>query len=393
MSVATDVMIVGGGAVGAALALALARGGLRIALIESRNPPLPANDEGAHGRWDARVYALSPGSREFLSTLAVWPRITVERIAPIFGMQVWGDDHRSCIEFDALQAGRDDLGCIVEAGRLQQALWEALHVEPGITVFCPARCESLALTGATVHLRLADASLTANLVVGADGPDSWVRRAADLAAESRPYDQTAVVANFACEQPHEGIARQWFREDGVLAWLPLPGKRISIVWSAPALVARELLALDSTALCTRVAAAGNNVLGQLTMITPPASFPLRLVDVPHTVKPGLALVGDAAHVVHPLAGQGVNLGFRDAEMLVEVLLGRGRHEAPGDLALLRRYERARREDWLATKWLTDGLQALFHPDRKRVAGLRNLGLKLTDRLPGLKRRFMAHAVQ
>ena len=389
MKTSCDVAIVGGGPVGAALAISLARDGMRVALVEGREPRLPDAQS-----WDSRVYAVSPGSRALLMALGAWQRMAAERISPINGMRVWGDDGQSNIVFDALEAGAEDLGCIVEAGRLQRALWDGVRNEAGVAVYCPARCESLELHDSAGVLSLVDGThIDAALIVGADGPDSWVRSAAGLMPEIKAYGQTAVVANFATERPHGQIARQWFRQDGVIAWLPLPGDRISIVWSVETALAEELLSLAAEALCERVMQAGNGVLGRLELLAPAAAFPLRLVDVPRAVKPGVALVGDAAHVVHPLAGQGVNLGFRDVQALADALHRRGRHEAAGDLTLLRVYERARREDWLATKWVTDGLQRLFKAERQELAVLRNRGLALVDRLPGLKRRFMAHAMQ
>jgi len=384
-----DAAIVGGGPVGAALAIALARGGLSVTVIDGREPTLPSN-----GQWDARVYAVSPGSRDFLDGLNAWHRIPADRIAPITGMQVWGDDGKANIEFDALDGGRDDLGCIAEASRIQMALWDTLRNEPAIMLNSSAACESFDINAGQVRLKLTNGNeIAADLLIGADGADSWVRRNAGLAADSKSYGQIGVVANFTTEFPHKGIARQWFRNDGVIAWLPLPGNRMSIVWSAQTPIAKSLLALDADTFCERVAAAGNHALGRLELIAPPASFPLRLVDLPSTVRPSIALVGDAAHVVHPLAGQGVNLGLRDANTLAQVLLNRNRHEALGNIALLRRYERARREDWLATKWVTDGLHTLFHPDRQHLAAMRNWGLAFTNRLDGLKRRFISHAVQ
>ena len=398
-SIACDVAIVGGGPVGAALAIALAGDGLQVALVEGREPRLPEAEA-----WDCRVYAVSPGSRALLTALGAWQRMAAERMAPIARMQVWGDDGRANIEFNAEEAGGEDLGCIVEAGRLQQALWNVMRDETGVIVHCPARCEALGLQddheddqglqGNQALLTLMDGTcIRAALVVGADGPDSWVRGAAGLTSWVKPYGQTAVVANFATGQSHGNVARQWFGKDGVMAWLPLPGKRISIVWSADTALAQELLALAPDALSERVAQAGHATLGQLELMAPAAAFPLRLVAVPRAVKAGVALVGDAAHVVHPLAGQGINLGFRDVQVLAQVLRQRGRHQSAGELALLRGYERARREDWLATRWVTDGLQRLFQGEGRELAGLRNLGLGLAGRLPGLKRRFMAHAMQ
>jgi len=389
MNTKFDVAVVGGGPVGAALAIALARGGLQVAVIEGREPVLPENNQ-----WDSRVYAVSPGSLHFLASVGARQGIDENRVAPIASMQVWGDDGHANIEFDAMEAGRDNLGCIVEAGRLQFSLWNVLLEEPNVTVHCPARCESLALHTSGAQLTFADGqTIEADLVIGADGADSWVRKMTGFTTETKPYGQVGVVANFSTERSHGNVARQWFQKDGVLAWLPLPGNRMSIVWSAQTSLAQELLALDANAFSERVAEAGNGILGKLELLTPPASFPLRLVELAHTVKQSVALIGDAAHVIHPLAGQGVNLGLRDAQKLAQVLLSRNANEYLGEFAVLRRYERARREDWLATKWVTDGLHTLFHPTRPGLTRMRNFGLAMTNQLPVLKRRFMTHAVQ
>jgi len=340
------------------------------------------------------VYALSPGSRVLLAELGAWPAIDARRVAPIRRMQVWGDDARSEIDFDALECGAPDLGVIVEAGELQWALWQAVIAEPRILRRVPATCAALDRTGNDTHLRLASGEeLHAALAVGADGADSWVRRAAGIAAVTRDYGESGVVANFACARAHEGIARQWFRRDGVLAWLPLPGAQISMVWSAEQAVAKELLSLDREAFDRRVAEAGGNRLGALCSLGPRVAFPLQMLDPEHAVAPGVALVGDAAHVIHPLAGQGVNVGFRDVRVLAQVLRARGRHERPGEVGLLRRYERARREDWLASRWVTDGLHGLFAARQPVVRAARNLGLAATHRADWLKRRLMAHAMQ
>ncbi|MES2356664.1 MAG: UbiH/UbiF family hydroxylase [Pseudomonadota bacterium] len=389
MNTKFDVAIVGGGPVGAALAIAIARGGLQVIVVEGREPTLPDN-----AQWDARVYAMSPGSLDFIAGLGASQCIDEERIAAIASMQVWGDDGKASIEFDAMEAGRDNLGCIMEAGRLQTALWNVLLKESNVTLRCPARCESLALHASGTQLGFTDGqTIEADLVIGADGADSWVRSASGFEAKTKPYGQVGVVANFLTERPHGHVARQWFQKDGVLAWLPLPGNRMSIVWSAQTSLAEELLALDANAFCNRVTEAGKGILGKLELITPPASFPLRLVELAHTVKRGVALVGDAAHVVHPLAGQGVNLGLRDAQKLAQVLLSRNINEHLGELAVLRRYERARREDWLATKYVTDGLHTLFHPTHPSLTRVRNFGLTMTNQLPILKRQFMTHAIQ
>ena len=236
--------------------------------------------------------------------------------------------------------------------------------------------------------------LSAKLVVGADGVRSWVRQAAGIVAEPRPYGQTAVVANFDCERAHHGVARQWFRDDGgVLAWLPLPGRRISIVWSAPDALAAELRALQRDALAARVADAGGHALGVLAPITDAATFPLSFLKLPATIAHRLALVGDAAHGVHPLAGQGVNLGFGDVEALAGVLAERGPVGDPGAPILLERFARRRAEPVLAMQTVTDGLVRLFGPATPWLKTLRNAGMTAVDRLPVLKRALAQPALR
>jgi len=252
----------------------------------------------------------------------------------------------------------------------------------------PDAC-ALALTESDAPARVLDAKL----IVGADGARSWVRQAAGLATEPRPYGQTAVVANFACERAHHGIARQWFRADGsVLAWLPLPGRRMSMVWSAPDALATQLRTLDAVTLAARVAEAGAHALGALAPITAAASFPLAFLKLPAIIAHRLALVGDAAHGVHPLAGQGVNLGFGDVEALAAVLAERGPATDPGARVLLERFGRRRAEPVLAMQTVTDGLVRLFGPTHPLLKTLRNAGLTAVDRLPLLKRALAQPAL-
>jgi ubiquinone biosynthesis UbiH/UbiF/VisC/COQ6 family hydroxylase len=226
-------------------------------------------------------------------------------------------------------------------------------------------------------------------VIGADGAESRVRANAGIPVRASDYRQLGVVANFECERPHRDIAFQWFMRDGVLALLPLPGNRVSMVWSVAEERGRRLLAASKTALASEVEAASGGALGALKVVTPAAGFPLRLQRVTQFTRPRLALVGDAAHNVHPLAGQGVNLGFRDARELAGVLKDRGPQADCGDHALLRRYERARKEDVLAMQVATDGLQKLFNNEGVLLGRVRNLGLALVDRQPWLK-SFLVH---
>jgi len=385
-----DVAIVGGGLVGLSLARALAGSGLSLALVD--RAPASQQQRWEPDGWDVRVYAVSPGSEAFLAQHGAWPEDAPERIAAVLEMQVFGDAPGSRIVFGAYEAHVARLASIVENRVLLAALWGALRAQPDMEVLAPAHCESVGFGEDAARLTLVDGTrLQARLLVAADGQESWLRAQAGIETHVQPYRQTAVVANFTCEQPHGGTAFQWFRADGVLALLPLPGNRVSLVWSAEEALADELMALPD-ALGTKVAEATGHRLGGLEMITLPAAFPLRLARVARLVQPRLALVGDAAHNLHPLAGQGVNLGFQDARELARVLRSRGACADVGELRLLRRYERARREDVLAMTLVTDGLKRLFNNSFPPLAWLRNHGLNLVDRASPLKDRLIRHAL-
>jgi ubiquinone biosynthesis UbiH/UbiF/VisC/COQ6 family hydroxylase len=291
-------------------------------------------------------------------------------------MEIFGDEGAR-LAFSARPGAA--LAWIVEAGRLAQAIEEQVATLDNVQVTRGAVASGFGAeaSGAWVTLEGGE-RIEGDVLVGADGPDSRVRSSLAIAAEEDPYGESAVVANFETENDHEAVARQWFRDDGVLAWLPLPGKRISIVWSTPAASADELTALDERAFERRVREAGGAVLGDLRLISPVARFALRSIRVADPVVAGAALVGDAAHAVHPLAGQGVNLGFQDARCLAETLEHRSQLERPGDLRVLRRYARGRREDVTAMHFVTDSLDRLFASGTPGARRLRNLGLKLVD---------------
>ena len=383
-----DIIIVGAGLVGAAFARALQHSGLKLALVENSTPQPPQD-----ASWDSRIYAISPGNAAFLSQLGIWQKLDAARIAPVYDMHIRGDDASAQLNFSAYEAGLPELAFILESRLLQNELWHALETQENLTLFCPAGCESLAPGNARTTLNLQDGtSIQANLIIGADGANSWVRNQAGIEANPKPYQQMGVVANFITEKHHGNIARQWFRPDGVLAWLPLPGNRVSIVWAAGDDAAKALLALPETLFCDAVREAGDDTLGAMQLITPPAAFPLRLMRLDSLVKPRLALIGDAAHNIHPLAGQGVNLGFQDARELVAVLMTRGPQRDCGEYLLLRRYDRARKEDILAMQLVTDGLQKLFNNDNALLQQMRNTGLKLTDRQSRIKNQLMRHAL-
>lgn len=379
-----DLIIVGGGLAGASLALALRDSRLRIALVESRPPVAPAG-------WDARIYAISPANVDFLESLGAWKHLDRQRMAPIRRMQVFGDAGGR-LDFSAFDTGVPELGWILESSLMACEFWESAKRQANLTLFCPATPAALEFRHDAAVLRLQDGGvLSARLLVGADGRDSWTRQAAGLAAINTPYGEKGVVANFTTTLAHRNTAWQWFRDDGVLAYLPLPGNRISIVWSTPEAQADALCALPPMAFCETVAAAGKGVLGRLELLTPAAAFPLRLMRVPETVAPRLALVGDAAHGIHPLSGHGINLGFQDARELAALIAATPPWQDLGDLRLLQRYQRARREETLLLQGATDGLRRLFNSGAA-MGPLRNFGLNLTNGLPFMKNALARYAL-
>jgi 2-octaprenyl-6-methoxyphenol hydroxylase len=384
-----DVLIAGAGLVGLSLACALGAAGRSVALVDRAavtSPPPPVGDDD----WDTRVYAISPGSVAFLRSLGAWQSLPADRVAPVEAMVVEGDAG-ALLRFSAYELGERALAWIVEERALKAALVPLL-AKAGVALHAPCALDSLTFAPDGCVLRCdGDKTLRARLAVGADGLRSHVRETAGIVAETKAYGQTGVVANFNCERAHLGRAFQWFLDDGgVLAWLPLPGRRVSIVWSAPSALAGELLALPADALAARVAERGRHCLGAFEAITPAAGFPLQLSKLPTTVAQRVALVGDAAHALHPLAGQGVNLGFGDAEALAAVLRDSGPVTDPGEPLLLERFARRRRAPVVAMQLVTDGLARLFGTTLPLVRTVRNLGMTAVDRLPPAK-RLLAHS--
>ncbi|MBE2259866.1 MAG: UbiH/UbiF family hydroxylase [Rhodobacteraceae bacterium] len=380
-----DVVIVGGGLAGLSLACALRDTRLRIGLVEYRAPLRPPD-------WDARVYAVSPANAAFLQAIGAWQHMAAERIAPIYAMQVFGDGGAQ-LDFSAYQAGIRELGWILESSLMACELWENVKRQANVSVLCPATPQALEIGPEAAILTLGDGRvLSARLLVGADGRDSWVRETLGLPSINTPYGEMGVVANLECERPHRGIARQWFRDDGVLAWLPMAGDRVSIVWSTPDANARSLLAMPADELCATVAAAGNRQLGAFRLLTSAAAFPLRLMQVPRVVARRLALIGDAAHAIHPLSGHGINLGYQDARALAGVLAATPDWQDIGNERLLARYQRERREETLLMQATTHALHKLFRQDLPGLRPLRKLGMNLTNALPVVKNSLVRYAI-
>jgi ubiquinone biosynthesis UbiH/UbiF/VisC/COQ6 family hydroxylase len=384
----TEIVIVGGGPTGASLGCALADCGVANVLIDPR-PSIAMPEAG----FDARVYALRPASVSFLERCGIWSNVEASRVCPVHEMRVSGDHGVSMLRFDACRAGLAQLAAIAEDANLQRAARITLESKPLVTVVAGRSVVDARWGDRQVELVLDDGSrLQAQLAVAADGAESRLRALAGIEVEMRPYRQRALVANFHAQKPHHCVAAQWFRDDGVLALLPLPGGQVSMVWSTGDENAERLLMLEPGELAHRVGEASGLAFGQLSISGAVAAFPLRFMQARSIVAPRLAIVGDAAHVVHPLAGQGLNLGLADCEALAGTIARRLPAESVASVALLAKYRRSRAEEVAAMQLVTDGLQRLFDARAPGVKWLRNAGLRLVDRLAPIKHGLVKRAV-
>ncbi len=388
----SDICVVGNGAVGRAAALALAQSGWKVTVLSPSLAPVQPSEE-----WDVRVFALNHTAHTLLKQIRVWDAMNAARIEPVTAMHVKGGENMQDgrLGFDAYGARSNELAWILENRNLMLALDAAMRFAPGV------QAVGGMATGLQQHpdhacITLQDGTqIRSKLVIGADGAQSWVRGQCDIGMSYRSYGQKGVVANFEASLPHHGVAHQWFVEDlGIIALLPLPGQRVSLVWSAPDLLADELVRSGMENLISRLEHYCYATHGKLSPVLPEnvQAFPLRLIRTHSLIAPRVALVGDAAHVVHPLAGHGMNLGFGDVADLVSVLGKPGDTEDCGDSRLLERYRRARKEDVLLMQLTTDGLARLFGSDLAPVRLARKAGMNLLDRLPLIKNRLISHAM-
>lgn len=394
-----DVVVVGAGIAGASLALALRDSGLSVAVVEAQPvacPPLP--ETSGVNDFDLRVSALTPRSCAFLRELGAWQAIADYRYCTYRHMTVWDAQGTGQIEFDESDVGGAALGHIVENRAIVGSLIAQLQQSPGVALFdgCAVRsCERKADDLLCLTLE-DDRALEAQLLVAADGALSRVRDWMSFATREWDYGHRAIVATVEVSQPHQATAWQGFSPDGPLALLPLPGDDahlVSIVWSQRDAAADELLALDDAAFCAALASASEYRLGEVTACSRRIAFPLRQRHAIDYVQPGVALVGDAAHTIHPLAGQGINLGLQDVAALAEELTAAAaRGEAPGELAVLRRYQRRRKGDNLLMMAAMDGFKRLFEQPALPVRWLRNAGMRTLDGLVPVKAQIMRHAM-
>ncbi|MDH5359918.1 MAG: UbiH/UbiF/VisC/COQ6 family ubiquinone biosynthesis hydroxylase [Gammaproteobacteria bacterium] len=389
-----DVLIVGGGMVGAALACGLAQNEhgrpLSVAVVEAREPDLrwPPAD------YDIRVSAITRASQRIFENIGAWKGMVRRRVSPYRDMHVWDATGSGVIHFDAAELGEPDLGHIIENSVIQAALVEHLQQFTNIDYLCPLQLSTVEWTDEGVTITTASGEqLNARLLVGADGGRSWVREQAGIQVKGWAYDQTAVVCTVSTEKSHQLTAWQRFMPTGPVAFLPLDDGSSSIVWSTSPQQAEALLTMDEGEFCTQLGRALDGRLGQVTHVGQRGAFPLRLQHASEYVRPGLALVGDAAHSIHPLAGQGVNLGLADAATLVQIIQDAlVAKEDFGSLAVLRRYERWRKADNLTMLASMDGFKRLFSNNRLPLRWLRNLGLSLTNALAPVKNNIIRFAM-
>lgn len=390
MDARCDVVIVGAGMVGATLAALLGRAGLGVTVVEA-SVPEPAWPEGSV---DLRVSALGAAAERIFVSIGAWEAMCRMGVSPYREMRVWDAAGSDGIHFDSADIGESRLGHIVENRVVQSAVLECAERLDTVRIRRPARLERLVVDADSALIELADGDrIEARLVIGADGARSRVRELAGIGTSGWPYDQRAVVGVVSTERPHRETAWQRFLPDGPLAFLPLRDGRSSIVWSTTPDHAEALLAASDEDFMESLGVAFEHRLGRVLTCGPRAAFPLHLQYARAYTAPRIALIGDAAHTIHPLAGQGANLGLLDAAALAEVVeaaAARGRDF--GAHAVLRRYERWRKGDNVATMMAMDGFKRLFGSEIGAVRGIRNLGLALTDRAVPVKNLLIQYAM-
>ena len=396
-----DVVVVGGGIAGKACALGLAQLGLHtIEIAPDLGQSIPS-PQGA--QWGQRIYAFSPSTQKLLAHLQIWDAIDHSRLQPVRDMRIYGDrgEKNDYLHLSAFEAGTPQLAWIGESNLIEHTIDQASRFQNKLErISDTVEKIDVDAEASTLHLKNGG-SIRAQLVIAADGANSPIRNELGIVVGEESYSQNAVVANWLCTYPHLETAFQWFLPGGdIVAMLPLPGKQVSMVWSTSPEHAAELLKFDQAQWLDRFASIANGAilkqLGELTLHSTPAAFPLRKIRAKRFIgpdsSPKVALIGDAAHVMHPLAGQGLNLGLRDVAVLLNILGKRESFRPPNDLVLLRRYERQRQGDTSALLWVTDKLKKLFSASSSTERQLRNWGLGLVNKSHFIKQRLIERAL-
>ena len=387
-----DIIIVGAGMVGATLACGLAEEAeqLKIAIIDATQPDFDWDKNS----YDMRVSAITRASQKLFKQAGAWDKIVEQRVSPYQDMFVWDAGGKGKLHFDSADMGEADLGHIIENRVIVKALHQRIKNFSQIDLLCPAQIEAIEFSHDKTELTLKDKTkLAAKLIVAADGTRSWIRQQADIAVKGWDFDQAALVTTVKTEKYHQDTAWQRFLSTGPLAFLPLTEGYSSIVWSTSPDEAKRLTEISKDEFATELEQAFESKLGKVESVAGRAVFPLRLFETLHYVKPRLALVGDAAHTIHPLAGQGVNLGLADVTSLMAVIVDAlNAKKDIGNLKVLRRYERWRRADNRSMLMAMDGLKRLFGSDLSVVKDIRSFGLNLTNKITPLKNIIMQQAM-
>ena len=396
-----DVVVVGGGITGKACALGLAQLGLQTIEIA---PDLGQNVASPQGtQWGQRIYAFSPSTQKLLAHLHIWDAIDHSRLQAVRDMRIYGDrgEKNDHLHLSAFEAGTPQLAWIGEANLIEHTIDQASRFQNKLErINDVVERIQVDADGSILHLKNGG-RIRAQLVIAADGANSPIRNELGISASEESYSQSAVVANWLCEYPHLETAFQWFLPGGdIVAMLPLPGKQVSMVWSTSPEHAADLLKLDQAQWLDQFSSIASGAitkqLGALSLSSVPAAFPLRKIRAKRFIgpdfSPKVVLIGDAAHVMHPLAGQGLNLGLRDVAVLLNILGKRESFRTPSDLVLLRRYERQRQGDTSALLWVTDKLKKLFSASSSTERQLRNWGLGLVNKSHFIKQRLIERAL-
>ena len=370
-----DIVVVGAGLVGLAAAVAFAKQHKNVVLVDAKKPETKLKKA-----WDERVYALTPATEVWLKELDVWADLDKSRINDINAMHIW--EAEAALILSDNDANLPKLGVIIENQNLLYALRQQIKTL-GVTVVSDANCISLDITPHDAQIGLQGGiAITAKLIVAADGVNSWLRQQAGIAIKRKYFHQTALVANFLAEKNHGNIARQWFAPHDTLALLPLPSQHVSMVWSVSTHKAAQLLLLSADELAQSVCEQAQGALGDLKPVSNTQSFELHQQTATKLIADRMVLVGDAAHQIHPMAGQGVNLGFRDVMKLDELTT---KCQDVGDFNLLRHYERARAADIATMNTLTTGLDYLFASDKMLVKKVTIWGLQQLNKQAAIKK--------
>lgn len=386
-NISCDVVVVGAGLVGLAAVIALAEQGKQVALVDGKQST-PMQTEA----WDTRIYALTPASEDWLQHVGVWSLVNQTRVNDVGIMSLWAPESNEALNLSAEDANCAKLACIIENKNLLQALWQKIATLD-VQIVIGSACHRVVSSEDEIVLHLeSGCTIEATLLVAADGANSFVRQQLAIATKVKPFNQTALVANYLAEKHHENVARQWFSPHATLALLPLPDKHVSMVWSVSKELAQTLSSLTAKELANRVQEQTDGILGLLKPVSETVSFELQQVTAEKLIAPRVVFIGDAAHQVHPMAGQGANLGFRDMISLSKIIAQSHQLQDIGEVGFLRRFERERKADILSMNTLTSGLDTWFSYESVVFKKLTQLGMVQLNKYSGIKKILIKQAV-